>query len=153
MTAINLFVGSTLGATEYVADRLADQLRDQGFSPQLFSDFSHWQLEDAAGGLWLVCTSTHGAGDLPDNIQPFADYLLQQRPNLSHVRYAVVAIGDSSYDTFCDGGKKLDAILESLHAVPLLDRLEIDIQAHPLPEDEAERWLPQLLAAVSKTCA
>ena len=149
MATITLLVGSTLGATEYVADQLSDQLTAAGHTCVQFTQFAGWQREQAPSTLWLVCTSTHGAGDLPDNIQPLADYLLQQRPNLADIRYAVVAIGDSSYDTFCDGGKKLDAILESLHAVPVADRIEIDVQQHPLPEDEALRWLPTYLNAIS----
>ena len=43
-------------------------------------------------GVWLVITS-HGAGDLPDNLQPLYDELQEQQPDLSNVRFGAVGIG------------------------------------------------------------
>ena len=148
MSHLTLLVGSTLGATEYVADRLSELLTAAGHNSTIVSRFDQWQASDAPSDLWLICTSTHGAGDLPDNIQPLGQYLASKRPDLRHHRFAVVAVGDSSYDTFCEGGKTLERLLEDCGAVNLLPRLEIDVQDHPIPEDEAERWLPQLLAHI-----
>jgi len=68
MADITLISGSTLGGAEYVAEHLAEQLEDAGFSTQTL----HGPLlEDLpTAGVWLLITSTHGAGDLPDNLQP-----------------------------------------------------------------------------------
>ena len=148
MSHLTLLVGSTLGATEYVADRLAELLTTAGHDSTIITRFDHWQASDAPSTLWLICTATHGAGDLPDNIQPLGQYLASQRPDLRHHRFAVVAVGDSSYDTFCEGGKTLERLLEDCGAINLLPRLEIDVQEHPIPEDEAEQWLPSLLAII-----
>ncbi len=69
MADITLISGSTLGGAEYVAEHLAEKLEEAGFSTETL----HGPLlEDLPiDGVWLVITSTHGAGDLPDNLQPF----------------------------------------------------------------------------------
>ena len=146
MADITLFVGSTLGATEYVADRLAELLLAAGHQPQIISKFQQWQPSDSPSRWWLICTATHGGGDLPDNIQPLGDYLSQHKIDLRDKQFAVIGVGDSSYDTFCEGAKTLERLLEHQGAVNRLPRLDIDVQQHPIPEDRAESWLPDLLA-------
>ena len=61
MADITLISGSTLGGAEYVAEHLAEKLEDAGFSTETL----HGPLlEDlSASGIWLVISSTHGAGD------------------------------------------------------------------------------------------
>ena len=90
---------------------------------------------------WLVCTSTHGAGDFPENILPFVEQLQQQRPDLSNVSFAVCALGDTSYDTFCEAGVTMDKLLEELGAKRIYPMNKIDISNGELPEDSAEQWL------------
>ncbi|KLO03412.1 FMN-binding protein MioC, partial [Morganella morganii] len=85
----------------------------------------------------------HGAGDLPENIQPFADALREQQPDLSSVRYGAIGIGSSEYDTFCGAIRTLDALLTSLGAKKIGQSLEIDIQKHEIPEDPAEIWIEE----------
>ena len=83
----------------------------------------------------------HGAGDVPDNLQPFAKDLAEQHPDLNALKYGVIALGDSSYDTFCQGGKTLDRLLAECGASRIGDRLEIDVTQHEIPEDAAEAWI------------
>jgi len=68
MADITLISGSTLGSAEYVAEHLAEKLDDAGFS----SEILHGPMLDEVPtqGVWLVISSTHGAGDIPDNLQP-----------------------------------------------------------------------------------
>ena len=65
MADITLISGSTLGGAEYVAEHLAEKLEEAGFTTETL----HGPLlEDlSASGIWLVISSTHGAGDIPDN--------------------------------------------------------------------------------------
>ncbi|GGB16773.1 FMN-binding protein MioC [Agarivorans gilvus] len=135
---IEIIVGSTLGSAEYVADELEALLKEQ-HQVKIHLDAEFSELNQQA--LWLICSSTHGAGDVPDNLQPFYQYLLKQQPDLSAVSYTVVAIGSSSYDTFCGAGKDLDLLLESLAATRLKPRLEIDVDLEPVPEEPAAAWL------------
>lgn len=66
MADITLISGSTLGGAEYVAEHLAEKLEAAGFSTETV----HGPLlEDlSTSGIWLIISSTHGAGDIPDNL-------------------------------------------------------------------------------------
>ncbi len=98
--------------------------------------------------LLLVVTSTHGAGEVPDNLQPFAEALASRQPDLNALRYGIVSLGDSGYDTFCEGGKTLDRLLEACGATRVGERLEIDASLQELPEDAAEQWLQSWLPQI-----
>ena len=88
--------GSVLGASEYVAEALAEKLQTMGHQTVLHLEPDFESI--AKNDIWLVCSSTHGAGDLPDNIQTFADAVAEN--TLTALPYCVVSLGDSSYDTF-----------------------------------------------------
>ncbi|MDN3608634.1 FMN-binding protein MioC [Vibrio ostreicida] len=136
---IQIITGSTLGGAEYVGDHLSDLLVEKGFETQIHN---HPSIEEIpAEGCWLLITSTHGAGEYPDNIQPFIQALQNTPPKMSNVRYAVIAIGDSSYDTFCAAGKHAHELLADIGATAVTDCLTIDILEHDVPEDAAESWL------------
>ena len=143
MAKIHLVTGSTLGAAEYVAEYIAEKLTDAGHQTQLHNPTSVAALELEPEEIVLVVTSTHGAGEIPDNLQPFAHELAEQKPDLSHCRFAIVALGDSNYDTFCAGGRLVDQLLEQNGAQKIGDRLEIDVTQHDLPEDAADIWFAE----------
>ena len=139
MADITLISGSTLGSAEYVAEHLAEKLEEAGFSTQTL----HGPVLAAlpTSGTWLVVSSTHGAGDLPDNLQPLFDELAQQRPDLSGVRYGAIGIGSREYDTFCGAIDKIETLLGELGAAHLGETLKINVLDHEIPEDPAEIWL------------
>ncbi len=139
---IEILVGSQMGAAEYAAEQVAETLVQAGYEVRLHLTPDIEQL--TRNSIWLVITSTYGAGDLPDNIQPFADQLAQEQGDLTTVSYAVITLGDSSYDTFCLAGRKIETLLAAKQAKPLGIHLDIDVQQGELPEDQALAWLPQL---------
>ena len=142
---IHIITGSTLGGAEYVGDHLNDLLLAQGLETEIHNQPDLSNIE--AKGIWLIITSTHGAGDYPDNIQPFIDAIKSAPPRMSEVKFAVIAIGDSSYDTFCGAGKDARATLLDIGTQELCPHLEIDVMETPVPEDPAEAWLNDNLDA------
>ncbi|MGL6124121.1 MAG: FMN-binding protein MioC, partial [Shewanella sp.] len=110
MAKIEVIVGTTLGSAEYVADEMMAQLTAQGHQVQVHLIPILCEIDTHA--LWIIVSSTHGAGDLPDNIQPFFNEITEQKPDLSQVNFALCAIGDSSYDTFCQGPEKLISAIQ-----------------------------------------
>ncbi|QSX31985.1 FMN-binding protein MioC [Shewanella cyperi] len=144
MAKIEVLVGTTLGGSEYVADELMAKLTEAGHQCQTYLDPDLASLDEQA--LWLIVSSTHGAGDLPDNLQPFAKQLLLAMPDLGKVRFALCAIGDSSYDTFCQGPEQLIDLLTDAGASPFVDKIRIDVQSDPVPEEPALAWLDGWLA-------
>ncbi|MGE4802143.1 FMN-binding protein MioC [Yersinia hibernica] len=139
MADITLISGSTLGSAEYVAEHLAEKLEEAGFSTETLHGPELDEL--TLDGMWLIITSTHGAGDLPDNLQPLLEQIEEQKPNLSQVRFGAVGLGSSEYDTFCGAVRKLDQQLITQGAMRVGDILEIDVIQHEIPEDPAEIWV------------
>ncbi|MCL1124647.1 FMN-binding protein MioC [Shewanella surugensis] len=139
MSKIDIIVGTTLGNAEYVADEIASELTALGHEIQLHLTPNRTELTQDS--LWFIVSSTHGAGDLPDNIQPFFNEIEQNQPDLSHKKFIICAIGDSSYDTFCHGPTKLECLLEHCSAKACVDKIEIDVQRDPIPEKAALSWI------------
>ncbi|MDC5821923.1 FMN-binding protein MioC [Vibrio europaeus] len=136
---IHIITGSTLGGAEYVGDHLSDLLIAKGFETTIHNQPDLAQVDNK--GTWLVITSTHGAGEYPDNIQPFIQALQDTPPKMNEVKYATIAIGDSSYDTFCAAGQHAHDLLADIGAIALTECFTIDILSHDVPEDAAESWL------------
>ncbi|OON40277.1 FMN-binding protein MioC [Izhakiella australiensis] len=139
MADITFISGSTLGSAEYVAEHLAEKLEVQGYSSEMLHGPELSELP--AEGLWLIVTSTHGAGDLPDNLQPLVDELVEQKPDLSRVRYGAIGIGNREYDLFCGAIEKVNEAMQACGATLLGETLKIDVLEHEIPEDPAEAWL------------
>jgi len=140
MSNISIIIGTMLGASEYVADRFTELLAaEHQITHYLTPDLAQFNLNKEQ--IWIICTSTHGAGDFPENMLNFVEQLNQQTPDLSKIKYAVCGLGDSNYDTFCQAGKTIDQQLDQLGATQLIKPLLIDVSLGDLPEDNAEIWL------------
>jgi MioC protein len=141
MANFEIIVGSVLGASEYVADALQEKISEYKLTSDIRLTPDLADLDRQA--IWLVCTSTHGAGDLPDNIQPFVTQL--KNSILDKVTFLVIGLGDSSYDTFCNGARQIETVLAARGATLLAPALNIDVLNHPIPEDAAVAWLDNWL--------
>ncbi|WP_294765372.1 flavodoxin domain-containing protein [uncultured Rhodoferax sp.] len=93
-------------------------------------------------GAFIVCTSTTGSGDVPDNAQGLFHSLDAQAKYLGHVRFGLVALCDSSYgDSFMGGGKQFDERLRDLGAQRVGDICVLDAMEVSDPEEAAVAWL------------
>lgn len=131
-----IIVGTMLGAAEYVADAIAATLSEKGATATIHTEPKLEDINQQA--TWVVCTSTHGAGELPDNIQGFAKAL--NTADLTNTQVVIIGLGDTSYDTFCYGAKEIEAKLVNAGATLVTTPLHIDVLEHPIPEDEAVKW-------------
>lgn len=147
MANFEIIVGSVLGASEYVAEALQTELVAQNNQVNIHFQPDLAKLNENA--IWLLCTSTHGAGDLPDNIQKFAKQITDK--NLNHIKFLVIGLGDSSYDTFCYGAMQLEKLMLNAGASLLASGLQIDVLNHPIPEDKAVDWLKNWLLTTTLT--
>ena len=139
---LTILVGTMTGTAELVAEEVRDAVAGEGLAvavkPMDGLDASVF----AAGGAFLLCTSTYGQGDVPDNAQALIASLEKERPDLSGVVYGLIALGDRTYaQTYCDGGKRFDALLQSLGARRLGDALLHDASAGTIPEEVAVDWV------------
>jgi MioC protein len=141
MANILILVGTESGNAQMVADALKPVLIAAGHKVDV-TDKAATANDLAAHDVHLVICATHGSGDIPTNILPLAETLERQRPDLSGHRYGVIALGDRTYlDTFCGGGKKVDAVFGLCGARKLGQRLEVDASSQPLPDEEALGWI------------
>jgi len=98
--------------------------------------------------LVVACVASHGDGELPDSFEPVFDTLSAAAPDLGHVRYGVVALGDRTYKYFCGGGHRFAALLDKLGARRVGEVCEIDASSQPFPDDAASDWLKDWIAAL-----
>lgn len=140
---ICIITGSTLGGAEYVGDHLADLLEQQGHQVQVENQANLADVCDQS--LWLIVTSTHGAGELPDNLKPLFAQINAEKPDLSALRYGVVGLGNSDYDTFCFAVDEVEKALNAQSAVKICESLRIDVKNIFDHEQAAEEWLPSFI--------
>ncbi len=146
ITNIDILVATTSGNTEYLADQIAEQLQQQGYNTVVHYEPDYSEIVENVSDetLWIGCIASHGAGDYADSMLAFADDLHAKNPQLEPLRYAVIAIGDSCYDTYCAAGRDFDERLAKADAKRLIERLEIDMSQDD-PEEKASTWLRSLL--------
>lgn len=141
MAHILIIVGTESGNAQMVADTLQDELSAMGHFIDVVNEGDCDSMDLANREVVLVCTSTHGLGELPDNIIPLADSLKERTPALGNIAYGVIALGDQTYsETFCKAGKIMDELFATCGARKVGERLEIDACTQPLPDEEAITW-------------
>lgn len=141
MAVIKVVVGSVYGNALDVAEMCAQKLTELKHSVELLRNATIDQVVTPETEVILVCTSTTGQGDIPHNLLPLYDQLHDQLPPLSTAKYGVIALGDSSYDTFAEAGYLMDSLMQQLQAQKVGDNLVIDACETMAPLEEAEPWL------------
>jgi sulfite reductase (NADPH) flavoprotein alpha-component len=98
----------------------------------------------------IIISSTHGEGNPPQPAVAFFEFLEGRKaPKLNGVRYAVLALGDSTYEIFCGAGKRLDSRLAELGATALEPRLDCDVDY----DQAAAGWIKKLVATLAPAAA
>jgi len=142
---VTILYGSQTGNGRGVAKALADKAQAQGYAVNLASmgEYNVRQLKQEA--VLLLVVSTHGEGEAPDDAIELHKFLASKRaPKLDNLHYSVLALGDSSYEFFCQTGKDFDARLAALGAKSLLPLIECDVDY----EAAAGQWHADVLEAV-----
>ena len=139
---ITILVGTMTGTAEMVAQEVQTALEGAGHQAAI-------RVMDGldagvfhGGGVFLICISTYGQGDVPDNAQSLFNSLESEKPSLGSVTYGVIALGDRTYkDTFCHGGIRFDKLLTELGARRAGEILTHDASSGTLPEEIAAQWI------------
>jgi MioC protein len=147
VNAVTILVGTMTGTAELVANDMRDAIAATGREAEVLpmDDLDPSVFERP--GVFVVCSSTYGQGDVPDNAMKFYEALGQAAPDLGHVRYGVFALGDRTYtDTFCHGGQRFDTLLTRLGAARLGDVMRHDASSGTVPETIGLEWVQAWLA-------
>lgn len=153
---INILVGTMTGTAQLCAQEMELALDDGETEVATLMmdelDSSIFEKDGAREGVFLICTSTYGQGDVPDNAKALYEHLKEKRPDLSRVRYGVFGLGDRTYaETFNFGGKRFDDILSELGAQRIGERHMHDASSGILPEETALEWCQDWLAKVRES--
>ncbi|QFU24323.1 assimilatory sulfite reductase (NADPH) flavoprotein subunit [Shewanella eurypsychrophilus] len=142
---ITILYGSQTGNGRGVASELAAKAQAQGYAVNLASmgDYKVRQLKQET--ILLAVVSTHGEGEAPDDAIELHKFLASKRaPKLDNLNYSVLALGDTSYEFFCQTGKDFDERLTALGAKSIQPIALCDVDY----ESAAEQWQQSVLEAV-----
>jgi len=142
---LTVLYASETGNSAALAASLASQAAAQGLQAAAH-DLADYKTRNLAGEQdVLIVTSTYGEGDPPQPAAGFFEFIEGRKaPRLPGLRFAVLALGDSTYEHFCEAGKRLDRRFEELGATRLQPRVDCDVDY----EGPAQEWARQLLATL-----
>jgi sulfite reductase (NADPH) flavoprotein alpha-component len=141
---LTILYGSETGHAAALAKRMGELARERGlrssvvdmavFRPQSLKETKHL----------VVITSTHGEGAPPDPAAGFFEFLHSRKaPRLAAMKFAVLGLGDSTYEHFCQAGKEIDETLQALGAERIHPRADCDVDY----QDQAAQWTEAVLTA------
>jgi sulfite reductase (NADPH) flavoprotein alpha-component len=130
------------GNSEALANKVKQDAAKRGFAAKVLDmgDATVGQLQNA--GSIIAIVATWGDGEPPQRAAPFFRALMSDAaPRLEGVKFAVLALGDSSYAQFCESGKQIDARFEALGGLRAAARIDLDLDY----EAGAKTWLNETL--------
>ena len=146
---ITILVGTMTGTAQLCAQEMELVLGDDATQVETLLMDGLDSAVFSKSAIFLICTSTYGQGDVPDNARALYEDLKAKRPDLSHVRYGVFGLGDRTYaETFNFGGKRFDELLAELGAERIGERHTHDASSGVLPEETALEWCQDWVAKV-----
>ena len=143
--AITLLYGSETGNAQGLAEIFEERLSNIGHNVTLkaMDEFKPKNLKNVED--LFIITSTQGEGDPPDNAAELHEFIHGRKaPKLEGVKFSVLALGDQTYEFFCQTGKDFDKKLEELGAERLYERVDCDVDY----EEDAEKWMANVINTI-----
>ena len=143
--AITLLYGSETGNAQGLAEIFEERLSNIGHNVTLkaMDEFKSKNLKNVED--LFIITSTQGEGDPPDNAAELHEFIHGRKaPKLEGVRFSVLALGDQTYEFFCQTGRDFDKKLEELGAERLYERVDCDVDY----EEDAEKWMANVINTI-----
>lgn len=143
--AITLLYGSETGNAQGLAEIFEERLSNIGHKVTLkaMDDFKAKNLKNVED--LFIITSTQGEGDPPDNAAELHEFIHGRKaPKLEGVRFSVLALGDQTYEFFCQTGRDFDRKLGELGAERIYERVDCDVDY----EEDAEKWMANVINAI-----
>ncbi|MEM6822893.1 MAG: assimilatory sulfite reductase (NADPH) flavoprotein subunit [Verrucomicrobiota bacterium] len=144
---VNVLFGSESGNAEGLAQETRKALTSLGMAPKV-TDLADCKPSDLAKMKHvLLITSTWGDGDPPDAVIPFHEALMaDDSPRMEGLAFSVCALGDTSYEKFCQTGKDFDQRLEDLGANRISARKDCDVDF----DEPYQEWLKDVTSVLTQ---
>lgn len=147
-TAVTVLYGTESGNSEQLADSDVKKLKATGFDARMLNMADANVPALASIPNLLVIVSTWGDGEPPDSSKAFYSELLATTGlDLSSTSFSVCALGDTSYEKFCQCGKEVDRKLAELGAKRIADQANCDVDFEATHAD----WLGHVISALKAT--
>lgn len=151
---LTIIYGSQTGNAKRVAEQLASRAEAAGLTVKLYRADAYKPRQLKKETFLYVVISTHSEGDKvdpPDDSRGFLEFINGRRaPKLSALKYAVLALGDTSYADFCGIGRQLDERLQELGASRIQDRGEADVDVETVAGPWADTALEHAIEALKQ---
>ncbi|MEI8643755.1 assimilatory sulfite reductase (NADPH) flavoprotein subunit [Pseudoalteromonas sp. Hal040] len=141
---LTILYGSQTGNAKGVASKLKEQAESRGLSVKLvnMADYKPTALKKEK--FITVVVSTYGEGEPPEDAESLHEFLATKKaPKLDGVKVAVIGLGDSSYEFFCQTAKDFEERFNKLGAETIFQRADLDVDY----DDEAAKWIDGALDA------
>lgn len=147
---VYILYGSQTGNSESLATDAANSAKSHGLQA-IVKSMDEVEIAQLANMEYLlIVTSTYGEGAMPDNAEMLWEAAnSHSAPNLTKVNYSVLALGDTSYDLFCQAGIDWDNRLQALGAKRIFDRVDCDVDF----EAAAEKWISEVIPLIAEGAA
>ncbi len=145
---LTIIYASQTGNAKGVAEALKEEAVASGVAVELFDASDYKGKNLAKESHVIIVASTNGEGEAPDNALTLHEFLQSKKaPKLNNLKYAVIGLGDSSYEFFCQTAKDFDQYLSKLGAQSIVERLDCDVD-YDVP---AAEWRQQTLVKIKET--
>ena len=142
---LHLLFGSQSGNSEALCAAIAKKAPGYGLIGHVH-DMDGFDLSSMAGmkRVLIVC-STWGEGDQPDNAEDLFQAAKAASGLLTSTHFSVLALGDTSYEFYCESGKEWDKVLENLGGTRIAPRVDCDVDY----DAPAAAWMGTALTRIA----
>lgn len=141
----HLVFGTETGNARKLAGRLAAAAKKKGISLKL-SGLDQYRLTDLSKeDYFFVIISTQGEGEPPLTAKKFYEHIHATQPDLSTMKFSVLALGDTAYPLYCKTGEDVQQRFKALGATEIIpmQRCDVDYDA------DADAWFEQVAKLLS----
>jgi len=145
--SLHILFGSQSGNSEDLAVKFGKQAKSYGLESTVH-DMDGFDFASLASmSRVLIICSTWGEGEQPDNAEDLWNIAnADGAPSLAKTNFSVCALGDTSYELFCESGKEWDNRFEQLGGTRLVARVDCDVDYDKPAAEWGEKALAHMAA-------
>ena len=142
---LHILFGSQSGNAEGLCALIAKKAADYGLVGHVH-DMDGFDLASLSGmKRVLIACSTWGEGEQPDNAEALFQAASGAGQLLTNTHFSVCALGDTSYEFFCQSGKEWDEVLETMGGTRIFERVDCDVDY----DAPAAIWMTETLSRIA----